>query len=98
MQFQSTGYESGELMENMGTLWIICHSFVILLLLMLGMFFIRGVSDRAHIWYAKIRKMLMWNPILLFLTEGYLEMALCSSAALYMEYIPREDPTEVDPN
>ena len=47
LQFQSTGYESAYLIENMGTIWLISHVFGLLFFLMGGMLYVRKLSDNG---------------------------------------------------
>ena len=101
LQFQSTGYESAYLIENMGTLWLISHVFGLLFFMMGGMYYVRRISDRGQIWYSRLTRTLMWNPILLFLLEGYLELSVCSSAQIALRLcrsVSAEDKYSFCPN
>ena len=85
-EFETAGYESGYLAENMGTNFVFTHFFIVALLFTWFFYCLRNKGRRPHKIYKGLRKRFLWNTIVVFLMEGYIEIGLCSSAVIKRWY------------
>ena len=81
-EFQSAGYDSGYLPENMGTVFTFTHIFALALLISLPLYLLKNKSRCAKKTYARFKSALMWNPVVIFFLEGFMEIALCAMAVI----------------
>ena len=85
-EFETAGYESGYLPENMGTVFVFTHIFAFGLLLTFIFYFFRNKGRRGAKIYKKLSKRFLWNAIIIFLMEAFIEMGLCSFAVIKRFY------------
>ena len=85
-EFETAGYESGYLPENMGTVFVFTHIFALGLLMTFIFYFFRNKGRYGAKGYKNLRKRFLWNAIIIFLMEAYIEMGLCSFAVMKRFY------------
>ena len=85
-EFETAGYESGYLAENMGTNFVFTHFFAVGLMFTLLFFLLRNKGRRLERIYRGFKKRFLWNAIVIFFMEAYIEMGLCSFAVINRWY------------
>ena len=77
-EFEQAGYESGYLAENMGTVFVFAHFFALFYVITAIAYVLRNKSKRMNKFYVYLRHKLLWNAVIIFLMEGYIEIGLSS--------------------
>ena len=66
----------------MGTIFVMTHLFILFLLITLLFYFLRNTGRCAFRFFGYMKRKLIWNAVVVFLMEGYIEIGLSSLAVI----------------
>mmetsp|Transcript_25297 Transcript_25297/g.33846 ORF Transcript_25297/g.33846 Transcript_25297/m.33846 type:complete len:170 (+) Transcript_25297:266-775(+) len=80
--FETLGYESGYLAENMGTIYVLTHVFMVCYVLVILFLILRRTCSCALRFSNYLNRKFLWNLLIIFLMEAYIEIGLLSMAVI----------------
>jgi len=85
------GYESTKLVDNLSTLLVLMETYSLMFFALFLLKFLSSRCERVKIYHRKLREILLWNLILRFLLEGYLEMSIDCLISLKHEILYKQE-------
>ena len=79
----------------MGTIFVMTHLFILALLITFLFYYLRNSGRCAFKFYGYMKSKFLWNAVIVFLMEGYIEIGLsCLSVIKRWNWDPYGDPND----